>query len=261
MIFSTGGLVIRSVDVGENDKILSLLTPDRGKLSVSAKGAKSIRGKNSGGTSLFTYGNYVLYKKGDFYYLREASVANSFFGLTQDILKLSLASYLCDVACDITGEDMPSEDILRLTLNSLHSLAATDKSPTIIKGSFELRAAAFSGFSPDLSGCPVCGEKDPSEPVFDIMNGHIYCRPCLKKSPGIRLPDKHNPEERKIFKNLTPSTLAALRFTLSAPPARALSFDITDDSELRIFERVSEDYLLHHLERGFSTLDFYRSLL
>ena len=103
MIFSCDGLVIRSGDYGENDKIITLLTPDRGKLSVSVKGAKSVRTKWGGATSVFSYGNFTLYKKGDFHYLREASVTAPFFGLTTDILKMSLASYMCDVACDVTG--------------------------------------------------------------------------------------------------------------------------------------------------------------
>lgn len=261
MIFSCDGLVIRSVDYGENDKIITLLTPDHGKLSVCAKGAKSLRTRWGGTTSVFSYGNYVLYKKGDFHYLREASVTVPFFGLSADIVKMSLSSYLCDVASDVTGEGIPASDILRLTLNSFYAIENYAKPLSQIKAAFELRAAAFSGFAPDVSECFICGEPNPREPVFDIMNGHICCRSCLHEHPEKKLPDRHNPEERIIFKNLTPSTLAAIRFVLTAPPARALSFELTDEDELRTFSRVAEEYLLHHLERGFDTLDFYRSLL
>ncbi len=260
MIFSTDGLVIRSADHGENDKIITLLTPEHGKLSVSAKGAKSVRTKWGGTASVFSYGNYVLYKKGDFHYLREASVISPFFELTSDILKTALAGYMCEVACDITLEELPSSDILRLILNSFHAMTRSDKPLPLIKASFELRTAAFSGFSPDVTCCAICGERNPVESVFDIMNGHIFCRSCLNQHPEKRQPDRHHPEERIIFKNLTPSTLAAIRYVLAAPPARALSFELTDDEELRIFSRVAEDYLLNHLERGFDTLDFYKSM-
>lgn len=261
MIFSCDGLVIRSVDYGENDKIITLLTPDRGKLSISVKGAKSVRTKWGGATSVFAYGNYTLYKKGDFHYLREASVTAPFFGLTRDILKMSLASYMCDVACDVTGEDVPAPDVLRLTLNSFHAMVSSDKPLSLIKAAFELRAAAFSGFAPDLTGCFICGEPNPREPIFDIMNGHVFCRSCLRSHPEMNKPDRYNPEQRIIMKNLTPSTLAAIRYAISAPPARALSFELKDDEELRIFEKVAQEYLLNHLERGFDTLDFYLSML
>ena len=117
MVYSTDGLVLRETPVAEHDKLLTLLTPSEGQISVIAKGARSSRSKFLSSAKLFTYANFEIYKKGEYRYLRDASVNEPFFGLSDDIEKMSLASYLCELATDITGEAVSSVDVLRMTLN------------------------------------------------------------------------------------------------------------------------------------------------
>lgn len=265
MLYSTDGLIIRETDVGEHDKILTLLTPSEGQISVSAKGARSSKSKLISATKLFTYGNYEIYKKGEFRYLREAAIIEPFFGLSKDIERMSLAAYFCEVACDVSVEGEPSIYILRMILNSLFALARGLYSLPIIKAVYELRTAGYSGFMPSLERCAHCGEEFPQKPRFDIMNGHLICQDCLNK-----LQQEKNRSyagafddltaEKSLYCPLSPSALAAMRYALTALPERMFSFEIKDDGELKLFGDACEAFLLNHLERDFRTLNFYKSL-
>ena len=103
MQYTVDGLVIREMQAGENDKRLILLTSDRGRVSVLAKGARSLRSKYMHATALFTYGNYEVTERGGHAWLSGASVNEPFFGLQKEIERLSLASYFVDVAYDQIG--------------------------------------------------------------------------------------------------------------------------------------------------------------
>ncbi len=263
MVYSTDGLVLREIPVGEHDKILTLLTPLEGQIAVSAKGARSSRSKLGPATKLFTYANFEIYKKGEYRYAKDASVTEPFFGLSEDIEKMALASYFCEIAQDITGEGVSSVDILRMTLNSLFAISKGLYPLPIIKGVYELRAAGFSGFMPDLERCAVCGTEKLSTAMLDVMNGCVYCDKCADKHLSNSQKEMYEHpelEERIIYCRMTANTLAAMRYALYAPPARMFSFDLKEKEEIGYFAHAAETYLLHHLERDFNTLNFYKSL-
>ena len=264
MLYTTDGLVLRETAVGENDKIINLLTPAEGQITVSAKGAKSGKSKLAGATKLFSYSNFEIYKKGEYRYAREAYIIEPFFGLSASLEAMSLASYLCDVASDITGEGVASVDILRMTLNAFYVLSKGTKDPALVKAVYELRAAGYSGFMPDVRACAECGKENPEKPMLDVMNGCLYCESCLEKHRAkhkIELLHIEDAGERDVFCRLSPSSLAALRFALGAKPERMFSFGLDDDFELKLFSHAAETYLLNHLEHDFDTLKFYKSIL
>lgn len=263
MLYATDGLVIREIAVGEHDKLLTLLTPSEGQITVSAKGACSQKSRLAGASKLFTYANYEIYKKGEYRYVKDASVIEPFFGLSSDIEKMSAAAYFCEIACDVTGEGVPTVDILRMTLNSFYALSKGIRRTALIKAVYEIRTAGYSGFMPEIDSCSFCGELNPSFPVLDIMNGRLVCSECEKKIENFRTRELNTSEdfaERSIYCRLTPSSLAALRFALEALPTRMFSFDLTYEKELSLFSAACETYLLYHLEREFATLNFYKSL-
>jgi DNA repair protein RecO (recombination protein O) len=173
MVYSTDGLVLREIALGEHDKLLTILTPTDGRITVSAKGARSSRSKIGSATKLFTYANFEIYKKGESRYIKDASITEPFFGLSDDIEKMALASYICEVSCDITGEGVSSVDIMRMTLNSFYAISKGLYPLPIIKAVYEIRAAGFSGYVPNLDGCAVCSDKITKNGMLDVMNGCI----------------------------------------------------------------------------------------
>ena len=268
MLITTNGLVIRSYVTGNSDRVLHILTEDHGRLSVMVKGGGSKRaGTTDPCTQLFTYGNYELYrgKGGDLYWFRGGSVLIPFYGVTADITRMALATSLCDGTDDLTPEEAAEEEtslLLKMLLNSLYVLNNGQKPPNLVKSVFEFRSAALMGYCPDLSGCALCGEESPENAYFDIMNGRIICADCQTKRN--RLSDVRQVEEalgeRSVICPMTSSVLAALRFILFAPDKKIFSFSMKDTEEEHALDRVTETFLLNHMERDFDTLHFYRSV-
>jgi len=266
MLETTKGIVIREVAVGEKDKLLTVLTHDLGVITVSAKGIRSVKNPNISSAQLFCYSNFVLYKKGDFYWLRESDLIESFYGLRSDIEKYALAAYVCSIAEDFAcvEEDIPIVE--RLVLNTLYSIANELAERKLIKASFEMRVAAVFGFMPDLFECSSCMGELNGRTVFDVMNGGVMCEKCRQRSAAavylIRddSPDSYESLEPVIRFEITSDVLAALRYVVTAKGERLFSFKL-EESSLDLFSEICEKYLLHHLGRGFATLDFYKSMI
>lgn len=160
--------------------------------------------------------------------------------------KLSLGTYFAQVSEVLSQEDMPNPELQSLLLNCLYALSRLGLSESQVKAVFELRAACLSGYTPDLTGCHVCGSQTPER--FDLSAGMLECRNCRSpESNGIRMP-------------VPPSVLEAMRYICYCDSKKLFSFHAGEDT-LQQLSEVTEAYLATQLERGFSTLDFYKSLL
>lgn len=255
---SVHGLCVRETDIGEADKIITLVTMECGKLSVSAKGVKSLKSRHMAATQPFCYSNFVLRKSKKYYYIEDSELIECFFELRSDLDKLSLAAYICDVCADVSVEGSPDAELLRLTLNTLY---AVNKgiTPAKVKAAFELRAAAVIGFCPDLSACDMCGREDDREMYLDIMNGRLLCKDCKPRAEKEAELWEENGTAR-LYLIVPRDALAAMRYIISAPAERFLSFKLDEDGLYQL-GLAAEKYLTNHLEHGFYTLDFYKSLI
>ncbi len=264
MLYTTDGIVLRTLDSGDHDRLLTILTPDGGRISVMAKGARSMNNKLMPLSQQYVYGNFEIYRRGEFQWLRGGSVNEAFYGLRTDIEKLALASYFSEIACEVTDEGESAEEFSRILLNSLFAIS-TDFCPReIIKAVFELRTAAISGYMPDIARCRKCNDPDCDTYYLDVMNGNIICEQCLKNSqaepaaPRLDSSEEYR-EERKILTVLPGNALAAMRYSLSAPISRMFSFTVKDENDLRLFSKAAETYLINQLERTFDSLEFYKT--
>jgi len=256
------GLVLREIAVGENDKLLTVLTAAEGKITLSAKGARSLKSKVLPLCRLFTYANFEYYEKNDHRWVAGGSVNDSFFGLNTDMQGFALASYIVQVASEITGEGVEATDVLRMTLNTLYAIEKKLAPYDQIKAVYEWFAAMVSGYTPDLDGCALCGSNMAADGWLDVMNGGFVCAECQKKRSGgsIPLPETDQYETRNILVPLDGSALAAIRYVRDSAPARIFAFSLTSTESLSAFCRAAEVYLLNHLERDFETLAFYRAV-
>jgi len=239
-------LVLRVTDYNDRDALLTLLSRNHGKLTVKARG---LRRKNSplvAPCQLLAYGEFVLFEYKGQYTVNEAYSIELFQALRRDLTKLSLGTYFAQVAELVSQEDLPNPELLSLLLNSLHGLAKLDLPEVMVKAVFELRAACLAGYTPDLFGCHVCGSQEPDR--FDLSEGQLECHGCRHIGvSGIRMP-------------VTPSVLDAMRYICYCDPKKLFAFQVGQDTLERLAD-ISEAYLTTQLERGFSALDFYKSLL
>ena len=160
MLFEVKALVIRTVDLSESDRLITLFSDQYGLITAYANNSRSLRSKYMSSAQLFCYASFVLYKKGDRYWVREVSLIESFFDLRADLTRTALASYVCDVAGDVVEENAPEPEMLSLTLNTLFAIASGAYSLSLVKAAFELRAASVLGFRPMLDACMHCAKTD-----------------------------------------------------------------------------------------------------
>lgn len=257
---SVHGLCVKETDIGEADKIITLVTMEYGKISVSGKGVKSLKSRHMATTQPFCYSNFTLRKSKKFYYIEDSELIECFYDLRGDLDKLSLAAYICDVCADVSVENSPDTDLLRLTLNTLYAINK-GIDPVKVKAAFELRCAAVIGLCPDLSACDVCGRENDGEMYLDIMNGRLLCREC--KPHAEREAEEEAADEggsARLYIIVPENTLNAMRYIVSSPAERFLSFNIDEEGQYQL-SVACEKYLTNHLEHGFYTLEFYKSLI
>ena len=243
MYLTTRGLVLRTTEYKETDRILTVLTAEDGLLTLKARGVRSNRSKLKGACQLLTYAEFTVSEARGFRFVSEATAIEMFAGLRNDIVLLALGSYFAQLAEVLSQEDAASPALLSLILNALYALSKLQKPPRLVKAATEFRLAAIAGYQPELSGCCVCGNPEPDR--FSIAEGTLECAAC-RSGDGVRMP-------------LSPASLAAMRYILSCPDKKLFSFSISGAAEKELCD-AAESYLLTQLERSFYTLDFYKSL-
>lgn len=245
MYLTIQGIVLRVTDYNDRDALLTLLTRRHGKLTAKARG---LRRKNSPLTApcqLLAYGEFALFEYRGQYTINEASSIELFTPLRRELTKLSLGTYFAQASEVLSQEDLPNPELQSLLLNCLYALSRLNLPEKLVKAVFELRSACLSGYTPDLFGCHICGSQDPDR--FDLSAGQLECRNCRSRdSGGIRMP-------------VTPPLLEAMRYICLCDPKRLFSFQVGEET-LDALSKLTEAYLTTQLERGFSTLDFYKSL-
>ena len=246
MYMTIQGIVLRVTDYKERDALLTLLTGTQGKITVKARG---LRRKNSplvAPCQLLAFGEFTVFEYKGQYTINEAQSLELFTPLRRDLTKLSLGTYFAQVSEVLSQEDCPSPELLSLLLNCLFALCHLDLKEALVKAVFELRSACLSGYTPDLFGCHICGSQAPNR--FDLSAGQLECMNCRsRESNGIRMP-------------VTPAILEAMRYICLCDPKKLFSFQLGRET-LEQLGNLTEAYLTTQLERGFSTLDFYKSLM
>lgn len=244
MYLTIQAIVLRVTDYNDRDALLTVLTRNHGKLTVKARG---LRRKNSpliAPCQLLAFGEFTLFEYRGMYTINEAHSIELFQNLRRDLTKLSLGTYFAQVAEVISQEDLPNPELQTLLLNSLYALSKLELPETQVKAAFELRAACLAGYTPNLFGCHICGNQTPDR--FDLSAGQLECSHCPSGAGGIRMP-------------VTPGILQAMQYISMCEPKKLFAFSLGEENMVSLAS-LTEAYLSTQLERGFTTLDFYKSL-
>ena len=246
MFKTTRALVLRETKYKEADKILTVLTEDEGKLTVSARGIMRRGSRIAAACQLLTFSEMTLFENRGRWYVQEAQTVEQFLGLREDIARLSLGTYFAELLEAASDEDSPNPEVLRLGLNSLFALSGGLFSPEHIKAVFEARLMCLSGYEPALEACPVCGKEGMASPVFSTLGGTVLCGKCRSAEYGETFP-------------LCESSLAALRHISGAESKKIFSFTLEGAAAKRLYA-ACEAYVQAQLERRFASLDYWKSV-
>lgn len=239
------GLVLREVKYKESSKILTLLSAEEGKLTVEARGALRKGCKFGASAQQLVFSELTLFENRGRCTLTEGAVLEDFSALRERFDDFALGVYFAELLESVSVEGSADEALLSLGLNSLFALSRELYPAEHIKAVFELRLLSLAGFEPALSGCAVCGRRDPAEPRLSLGGGCVVCGDC----PA--------PEGRCV--RLCSASLAAMRHAAGAGSKKIFSFTLDEPSEKR-FHTACEEYALYQLDRHFPTLDYWKSL-
>lgn len=247
MNLTVSGIVLRVQPSGDNDRLCTILTDTHGVISAYARGAKNMKNKNSTATAQFVYGNFELYRRKEYYIIDESQYEQLYTGLREDIIRLSVAQYLCQLAMEIIPDEQPAREYLTLMRAALYYLSENTRPPLLVKAAAEMRMMSMAGYMPDLVMCPECGAYEADVMYFIPRTGQIKCGKC-----GIG--------GNEFGLELGRGAMTAMRHSIYAEMKKLFAFSLNEQS-LKQFSKASESFVLSRLEKSLTTLEFLRSIL
>lgn len=223
------GIVLKQTDIGNYDKMLTILTKEYGKISACAKGVKSLKSPLLAGAKIFSYSDFVFYEGRQVYTISQCSQISGFYKLSNSLERLEAAAHICSFTDFMVQEHEKNPELLRLLLNSLHALANTEKSHVLIRAVFRIKAMCLSGYEPELNSCTTCGVEEGAS--FSPQAGGITCNTCAAIAEDI------------VIDNFT---LGALRYICGAPLERVLGFNASQ-TVINLLDDVSSRFAKHHV--------------
>lgn len=248
MKFITNGLIVKEQNIGEKDKLVTMLTESHGIVKGFAHGAKDIKSPKCAATGLLCYSRLTLHKGKDSYIVGDAKALKIFSGLSKSIENTYCAQYFCELCSAVCPKEQEAGEQLRLILNALYLLSENKRPYNLVKPCVELRLMCLSGYMPDIMMCKECGEYEKDNMIFLPSSGQLICGDCCEKSEisGFRI-------------KLNRSSLKALRHCCYADSDKLFGFTLPD-SDLKTLNFCSEEYIRFILERNFKTLQFLKSI-
>jgi DNA repair protein RecO (recombination protein O) len=181
MLQKCEGIVIRSTDYGETNKIITIYTREWGKIGFMARGAKKPNSRLSAITQLFTYGYFLVQRGSGLGSLQQGEIISSMRSIREDIFLTAYSSYLVELTDKGTDEKKPNPflfELLYQTLNYLNEGYDQD----VLVNIYEMKMLNVMGLYPILNQCSVCGCTD-GHFSFSIREGGFLCHRCLEKDP------------------------------------------------------------------------------
>lgn len=246
MRISTDGLILREQNIGEQNRLVTVLTRSHGVVRAFVRNCRSLKSPKGAATRLLCYSRLVIFAGRDTYTIDEAQSEEMFIPLRNDVVKMSLAQYFCELALHFVPENLPAGDYLRLLLNALYLLSRGMRPAALVKAAVELRMLTLGGYMPDLICCESCKCYEHEKMHFLPKRGVLLCGDCLKKNG-----------EYSILLGMGVTT--AMRHCVYAEFDKLFQFTLPPES-ISLLERASEEYLLHISEKNFKTLDFYKTI-
>ncbi|AZB43663.1 DNA repair protein RecO [Bacillus sp. FJAT-42376] len=181
MLQKCEGIIIRSSNYGENNKIVTIYTRELGKVGVMARGAKKPNSRLSAMTQLFTYGTFLFQKSSGLGSLQQAETIASMRSIREDLFLTAYASYLAELL-DKSTENMQRNPFLFELLLQMFQNMDEGRDAEILLRMFELKMLPVLGITPHLNGCVNCGSTEGTF-HFSIREAGFLCHRCFEKDP------------------------------------------------------------------------------
>lgn len=235
--------MLRRKDFGEADRILTLFTPELGKVRAVAKGIRKPRSRKAGHLELFTCARLLLAVGRDLDIITQAEGLDSYRPLREDLLRNAYGTYMVELLDRFTPDAEENPEMYQLLRQGL-GWAATAAGLALAARYYELHLLGLAGYQPQLRRCVVCTrELEPVDQFFSISAGGVVCPSCAEHRAG-RLP-------------LSLGALKLLRFMQSNPYSKVAALSISGRT-LNEVEHLLARYITETLERQLKSVEFLK---
>ncbi len=244
-LYRTDAIILRRTDFGEADRLLTVFTPDRGKLRLLAKGVRKITSRKAGHVELFMLTDMLVARGRTWDIISQAEIVEPYRHLREDLDTTSYAYYLAELVDRFMEEHDTNRPLFELLALTLARLSHVDDSFITLRY-FELHLLSLTGFQPQLHFCVACEEAlQPVENYFHFVDGGVLC-----------------PEHGQARPNAEPlplPVLKVLRFLQTEPWERVANLRLTPTTRQQV-EALLLGYITFLLERQLKSVDFIRKL-
>jgi len=175
-------IVLRYANYRDRDRMLTLLTPDHGRVDVLSRGCRKPNSSLMPASELFVHGEFVVFRNQERRTLTSCSLTDTFYALRMDSYRLVCATYLINLAQAAAQPEQPAEGLYPLLLKGLYHLTYCQDEPALaVTNAFLLQYAAEIGYRPRMNHCVRCGESiAPGLGArLDIEAGGLCCAACM----------------------------------------------------------------------------------
>ncbi len=253
-LYRVEAIILRRTDFGEADRLLTLYTPDLGKVRAIAKGARKPSSRKSGHIELFTHSMLLVAKGRQLDIVTQAETLEAFMPHRGNLERLGYAYYLAELVDRFSEEGTENRPLFDLLLHSLRWLGDEANDPALLARFFELRLAQNAGYRPQLFHCVNCGTAiEPMNNFFSAEAGGVIDPICMQTQR-----DKiaeHGWDVRSISLN----GLKVLRFLQTREYETVRSLRLSSEVHTEV-EAIMQHYVSHHLERNLKSIEFLHRL-
>jgi DNA repair protein RecO (recombination protein O) len=243
--FRADAIVLKHIDYGEADRMLTLYTRERGKVRALAKGVRKTRSRKGGHLEPFTRASLQLATGRHWYVVSQAEAIETYNQLRESLESIGLASYVVELVDKFTYEEEQNEPLFRLLGQTLSRLNTDDPSDLVIRY-YEIRLLDYLGFRPELKHCVVSGDEiQPEDQYFSASLGGAVA-----------------PKHGRGLAGATPVSMQALKYLRHFQRSSyqdALRAMIPQQVKTEL-EVLMQYYLTYLLERGLNTPGFMRQV-
>jgi len=255
--YQTQGIVLRQTKLGEFDKIVTIYTPELGKLQAVAKGACRPKSKLGGSVEPLTYSSMLLAKGRNLDIITQSQTINGFLALKSDLWRMACGLYILELIDSFTVEGSESRPLFVLLLDVLNQLSEPDSNETVLRY-FELHLLHYLGYRPQLHRCVNCDL--PAKPVvnfFSLSKGGLMCPHC-------NTDENHRYEQVEAISSkpalpLSVGALKVLRLWQSCDYATARRVRVKPELSWEL-ERILCEYIRYILQRELKSLTWLKEL-
>jgi DNA repair protein RecO (recombination protein O) len=248
-LYRVEAIVLKRSDHGEADRLLTLLTPDHGKMRAIAKGARKPSSRKSGHVELFTHCALMLAKGKTHDVVTQADTIDSFIELRDNLDRVGYAYYIAELVDRFSEEATENRALYDLLLHTLGWLGDESNRADLLARFFELRLLQYVGYQPQLFECTNCGKAvEPIENYFSAEVGGVLDPECAQAQRRVR-------DAQKITLN----ALKVLRYLQTRDWETVRGLRLTPDVMTEV-EVLLQRYIVYHLERSLKSVDFLREL-